>query len=145
MFDPWRHSPSRQLLADLVDGAEEMRAHRTGAEAEMLGDFFEGEIFVVAEAEDHLLLRRESPLRALNGRAQLHGEQLPLRIRTLVDRFQHGLALAVVLAAREQADEPPPAQRIAAAIDGDARQPRLQLRASFEAGQMRVGLDERVL
>src|SRR5690349_11112909 len=98
----------------------------------------------MAETEDHLLLRRQPSLRALNGGAQLHGEQLPLRIRTLVDRLQHDLAV-IFFVAREQTHETSPTQRIAAAVDGDARQPRLQLRASFESSEMRVGLDERVL
>jgi hypothetical protein len=100
----------------------------------------------VAEAEDDFLLRGKTALGALDGHAQLHGEELPLRIGPLVDRLEHRLALALFVGAqREEADETAAAQHIAAAVDGDARQPRLQLRAPFEPGQVRVGLDERVL
>src|SRR5258705_4956589 len=52
-------SPFRELLADLVNGAEQMCAHRAGAQPEVFGDVLERKVLVVAQAEDHLLLRRE--------------------------------------------------------------------------------------
>jgi hypothetical protein len=45
----------------------------------------------------------------------------------------------------EEADEAAAAQGIARLVDGDPREPRLELGASLKLRQVRVGLDERVL
>src|ERR1043165_2356176 len=103
-----------------------MRAHGAGGEAEQLGDLFERPLLVVAQAEDDFLLRRERPFRPLDGYAELPGHDLTLRIGTLVDRLEEHGAVVVIVAAGEEADELAAAQRVPGAVDGNARQPRLE-------------------
>ena len=46
---------------------------------------------------------------------------------------------------RKEADELAAAQPVARTVDGDARQPRLQLGAALKLAEVRVGLNECVL
>ena len=68
---------------------------------------------------------------------------LALGVGAVVDGLE--VELLFVVDAREEADEAAAAQQVARLVDGDARQPRLELRTPFESRQVRVGLDERVL
>src|ERR1051325_4857061 len=126
-----------------MHGAEEMCADGAGAQAQQRGDLFEGFLFVMAQAEDDLLLRGQFSFRPLDRTLQLMRHQFAFRVGSVVDGLE--VELFVVVDAREEADEAAAAQQVARLVDGDARQPRLPLRAPFEARQVRVGLDERVL
>src|SRR5688572_5041574 len=146
MFHSPGRAPSSELLADLVDGAKKMRADGAGAEAEVLGDLLERELLVVTEPEDDFLLRGEASLRPLNRSAELHRHELTFCVRPLIHRLEQRTALlAVFRREAEKADHASPSQSVAGEVDGDPRQPRLQLRAPFEAAETGVRLDERVL
>src|SRR3954447_9645739 len=106
-----------------------MRAHRARGQPEQAGDLLERALLVMTQAEDDLLLRGERALGRLDGHAELPGHDLTLRIGTLVDRLEEHGAVVLVLAAGEEADEFAAAQRVARAVDGDARQPGLEFRA----------------
>src|SRR5581483_9059588 len=125
-------APARELLPHLVNGAEEMSANCAGAQPEVIGDLLEREIFVVTQAEDQLLLRRQPRFRARDRAAQLHGHRLALGIGTLVGGLVCELFRLIVIRAREEADELAAAEEVACAVDRDAREPRLELRPLFE-------------
>src|SRR5687767_8658098 len=137
-------TPHGELLADLVDRAEKMRANRASPKPEMFGNIFEREVFVMAQTEDDFLLRGERSFSAFNGLAQLRRHQLPFRIGTIVDGFDRELIPLVILSGKET-DEFPAPQPVPRTVDGDPREPGLELRATFEAAEVRVSLNERVL
>src|SRR5688500_11525967 len=108
-----------------------MRANRPRPEPKMGRDLFKRKVFVVAQPEDHLLLRGESTFGAGNRGAQLRCEKLPLGIRAVVDRLDRQL-LASVITLLEETEETAAAQKVARLVDRDARQPRLESRALLE-------------
>src|SRR5437763_110830 len=123
--------------------AEEMGADGAGAQDEEHGDLFQRFVFVVAQPEDDLLLRGQSSFGALDRGLQLMRHHLALGVGAVVDGLE--IERLLVVDAREEADKAAAPQQVARLVDGDARQPRLQLRAAFEPRQVRVGLDEGVL
>src|SRR4051794_4676330 len=116
-----------------------MSTNGSGGQAEVFGDLFERKVLVVSKTKDHFLLRRQPLDGSFDGDAKLTRHQLSLGIRSFIDGFdQHDLTAVAIVGAGEETDETAAAQRVARAIDGDARQPRLELRASFELRQVRV-------
>src|SRR5687767_7508454 len=104
MFGPLdrnARAPPRELLADLVDGPEKVRADGAGAQAEVIGDLLEREILVMTQAEDRLLLRRQLPFRPGDGNAELRRHELALRIGPLIHRLEHRLRLIVTTRGEE--------------------------------------------
>src|SRR3989442_487355 len=83
-------------------------------------------------------------LRSRRSYFALHSAHSARFIITVIHGLEDHLTF-IALPDAPEADESAPPQRVARAVDGDAREPCFELGAALELGQVRVRLDECVL